>query len=57
VHRIPSATQYGEETILLLERPLERLSQGHGFTESYRRITPSINDQVSEPPHNVEGEF
>jgi hypothetical protein len=24
VHRIPSATQYGEETILLLERPPER---------------------------------
>jgi hypothetical protein len=23
VHRIPSATQYGEETILLLERPQE----------------------------------
>jgi hypothetical protein len=24
VHRIPSATQYGGETILLLERPPER---------------------------------
>jgi len=24
VHRIPSATQYGEETLFLLERPPER---------------------------------
>jgi hypothetical protein len=53
VHRIPSATQYGEETILLLERP----SRGHASTQPCRRDTPRINDLMPEPPHDMEGEF